>query len=128
MVVINSANLLLGVVAFALLFQRTWRRRAEYPREVYLLLLVLEAFVITLLAASAELLFTRERAIHVILISTLITGVKSSLLYVLWTTRNTLFRTGTRRVVNDDEMRVNRDLEDHPHPYLQGGGLDGRTG
>lgn len=110
--VIDIGNLILGSVAFALLFSRTWRRRREYPEEVYLLLIILEAFVIALLATSAQLLALGADR-WLLFVSVLITAVKLGLFWVLWKTRNTLFRTGHRHVgegVNSDETNVNKDV------------------
>lgn len=120
---INIANLVLGFIAFALLFQRTWRRRNEYPREVLLLLVCLEAFVIALLATSTEMMFLASASVggetlRLVGISFMIAVVKVGLLWALWTTRDALYRTGTRHVEgegrNADEMDVNRDFADHP--------------
>lgn len=118
---INLGNLALGITAFGLLFHRTSRRRREYPREVYLLLVALEAFVMALLATSAELLIlaAHERQVaHILFVSFVITVVKIGLLWVLWTTRHALYRTGSRHVegegLNADEMDVNHDFADHP--------------
>lgn len=118
--VINIGNLILGIICFALLFNRTWRRRREYPREVYLVLIVLEAFVIALLVTSAELLTLVEtiQLERLVLVSFVITIVKVGLLWVLWTTRHALYRTGSRHIFgegrNADEMNVNRNVADHP--------------
>lgn len=110
-------NLSLGVIALGFLVLRTSMRRSEMPREVHLLHLLALTLLFGLLVVSSRALVA---GLPISVDSLVITAVKVTALVILWRTRTTLYRTGTRHLeggkanthrTNEDSDSPNRDIE-----------------
>ena len=102
-----AVNVILGLVGFAWLLARTWRRWAEYPDEVRLLLVMTVALFFGLLAVSVQLVTFDEAPIHA---AAVISIVQVFCLFVLWRTRSTKYRTGTRTANGNLGADQNQDV------------------
>src|SRR5687768_8605936 len=125
--VLAYVNIGLGLAGFTWLLIRTSRRWDEYPREIKLLLTATVLFVLALLEASLEQIVDGKSASFNTIV---IFSTKLFLLYVLFTTRGALYRTGTREPGNGDEISPDRDItashvhadsEQGPQPVEQPG-------
>ncbi len=105
-------NILLGIIGFAWLLLRSTTRWSEYPYEMKLLLFVTMSFIFALLETSAEQIINND---PVSFNSIVIFIVKAFLVFVLFRTRSTLYRTGERSedttsLALNDTDEPNRDI------------------
>jgi Ca2+/Na+ antiporter len=100
-------NIGLGLGGFFWLLLRTTRRRSEYPNEILLLLYATLALFFGLIASSVGIFIEGGTAFNTVAI----TLVKLFVLYVLWVTRSTKYRTGTRQSDGNPNADQNRDIE-----------------
>lgn len=99
-------NIFLGLIGFAWLIYRTARRRHEYPDEILLLLYATIAIFFALLITSLSVFIAGGVAVNVLVI----TAVKLFVLYVLYKTRATKYRTGTRQHDGNPGDDQNKDV------------------
>jgi hypothetical protein len=101
-----TANLILGMVGFMWLLLRTSRRWDEYPTEIRMLLGLTLGLFFGLLAVSVEIV-ADMLSLNVTIV---ITTVKVFALVVLWLTRTTKYRTGTRSSTGNPGADQNKDV------------------
>lgn len=103
-----AVNLILGLIGVSWLLVRTSHRWNEYPNEIRKLLTLLAAVYAALIATSAEMFAdSTESSVR---LAVVILAVKTYALWVLWTTRTSLYRTGTRGAGNGDADHPNEDI------------------
>lgn len=103
-------NLALGLTALGSLLFRTSIRNSELPYEVSLLHYMAILLLFGLLTVSAQQAREQQEGVDVVVV----TMVKISTLVILWRTRKTLYRTGTRHQgegTNGDEDNPNRKIQ-----------------
>lgn len=99
-------NIILGLIGFGWLLGRTVRRSHEYPREVLMLLYLAIALFFGLLTTSVTVFLAGGVTVHALIISV----VKVYALWVLWKTRTTKYRTGTRQKDGNPGAKQNEDI------------------
>lgn len=104
---IAYVNIALGLVGALWLLGRTTHRWSEYPTEIRLLLVATLLLIFALIETSAELIRDDEgQSFNAITIL----AVKLFLIYVLWKTHSTKYRTGTRQADGNPGSDPNRDV------------------
>lgn len=104
---VSTFNLVIGLIGFAWLLARTTARWTEYPHEIRLLLVTTLGFVFALLETSAEqIIFNLNGSVNPFIIM----AVKLLLLYSLFDTRTTKYRTGTRQADGNPNEDQNRNV------------------
>ena len=104
--ILAALNIGLGFAGFTWLLLRTTRRRSEYPTEVLQLLYLAAALFFALLTTSIGIFVAGGFAFN----AGVITIVKVFALYVLWQTRSTKYRTGTRQSDGNPAADENLDI------------------
>lgn len=105
--IVNWFNIVIGVLGFIWLLFRTTSRWSEYPREIQLLLVTTLGFIFALLETSAEQLFLDlGGSVNPYIIM----AVKMYLLFVLFDTRTTKYRTGTRQDDGNPDENANHNV------------------
>lgn len=105
---ISVINLFIGIVGFVWLIGRTNNRWKEYPDEIQMMFRMTLALFFCLLAVSSVFVLEENPAINVVLP---IFITKCYVLYVLWKTHDTKYRTGNRIEIPTN-VDVNKDVPD----------------
>jgi hypothetical protein len=105
--VVAALNILLGFIGLTWLLLRTTRRRSEYPTEVLQMLYLAIALFFGLLSTSVVIFFDHEGPAFN---AAVIAIVKVFALFVLWRTRTTKYRTGTRQADGNPQADQNLDI------------------
>lgn len=101
-----GANILIGMTGFIWMLWRTTRRRDEYPTEILYLLYAAIALFFGLLTTSINIFLSGGDAFNIVIIFM----VKVYVLFVLWRTRGTKYRTGTRQTDGNPGADQNKDV------------------
>lgn len=99
-------NLIIGLIGFFWFFWRTHKRWDEYPDEIQMLFKLTLALFFCLLAVSASILYIHNTLNNVVLVILL---TKIYVLFTLWKTRDTKYRTG-KRIKIPFNRDVNKDV------------------
>lgn len=104
--IVSAINIVLGLIGFSWLLLRTLNRRDEYPDEVLLLLYATIALFFGLLTSSVAIYVAGGTVWN----TGIIGATKVFVLYVLWTTRTTKYRTGTRQKDGNPGAQQNKNI------------------
>lgn len=106
--VIAVLNMIIGIVGWVWLFWRTTQRWEEYPSEIRMLMVMSITLLFCLLAVSAEVLASDHKLKASVIV---IFATKLNVLYILWRTRDTKYRTGLRNPGSGPQAgQVNKDI------------------